>query len=83
MFARIFGFSDDDIEEFNDEHGLKFSTDPNPSKSKTKCIAWLNVKRDLPNIVLSGNNTPWVNKVKHLGNTITNSNDIMAKDMEK
>ena len=74
MFAGIYGFSDDDIaiapsysalesmmyiiEDFNLEHGLKFSTDTNPSKLKTKCIAWLDTKRDLPNIVLNGNMTP-------------------------
>ena len=71
------------IEEFNVEHGLEFSTDPNPSKSKTKYIAWLNVKRNLPNIILSGNKTPWVSKIKHLGNTITNHSSIMTKDMEE
>ena len=98
-FAGIFGFSDDDIakapsfsalesmmkiiEEFNEEHGLRFSTDPNPAKSKTKCIAWLNVKRTLSNIILSGNLTPWVEKIRHLGNTITNNSNTMAKDMEE
>ena len=55
-YAGIYGFSDDDIavaptysslvgmmsiiEEFCNEHGLTFSTNKNPQKSKTKCIAW-------------------------------------------
>lgn len=71
------------IEEYNEDHGLRFSTDPNPAKSKTKCIAWLNDKRTLPNIILSGNQTPWVGKIRHLGNTITNNSNTMAKDMEE
>ena len=70
------------IEKYNLEHGLKFSTDPNPAKSKTKCIAWLENKRNLPNIILSGNKTPWVDKIKHLGNIITNGGNPMAKDIE-
>ena len=82
VYARIFGFSDDDIaiaptftalegmmkiiENFCKEHGLPFSTNPNPQKSKTKCIALLDNKRDLPDIILDGNKTPWVDKINHL-----------------
>ena len=84
-YAGVFGFSDDDFflaptvsalqgmlkiaETFCTSHGLKFSTDPNPSKSKTKCISWLKKQRPLPEMKLCGNSLPWVNRVLHLGNT--------------
>ena len=57
VYAGVFGYSDDDIllapslsalkhmiflaEQYFTKHGLSFSTDPDPRKSKTKCIAWL------------------------------------------
>ena len=63
-FTGAFGYSDDDIflapsvlslqellkiaETYCDSHGLKFSTDQIPKKSKTKCIAWLKEDRTLP-----------------------------------
>ena len=68
VYASIFGFSDDDIaitptfsmlegmmtiiQKFAYFHGLKFSIDPNLTKSKTKCMAWLIKPKILPNIVL-------------------------------
>ena len=98
VFAGAFGFSDDDIflapsalslqkmlkvaEDYCENHGLKFSTDPIPRKSKTKCIAWLKDPRPLPQLQLCGNSLPWVNEIKHLGNMITNEKYIMKKDME-
>ena len=60
-YAGIFGYSDDDIllapsiaalqgllsiaESYANDHGLKFSTDANPRKSKTKCISWMHSQR--------------------------------------
>ena len=44
-----------------------------PSKSKTKCIAFLQQKRNLRNLDLNGKPLPWVESVKHLGTTITNT----------
>ena len=57
VYAGVYGYSDDDIllapslsalsrmiklaEQYFSKHGLKFSTDPDPKKSKTKCMAWL------------------------------------------
>ena len=97
-YAGIFGYSDDDIllapsvsalqsmllltENYCNEHGLKFSTDPNPKKSKTKCIAWLDTKRDLPNLTLCGNSLPWVDQILHLGNTLTNNLKMLEHDMD-
>ena len=43
-------------EKFASEHNLQFSTNPDPKKSKTKCVAY-------------GNNLPWINSpdtVNHL-----------------
>jgi hypothetical protein len=58
-------------EDFSTSHGLQFSTDVNPAKSKTKCIAWLQELRPLARLILSGNELPWVDSLKHLGITIS------------
>ena len=94
----IFGYSDDNwvlapsisglqemlctIEEYCDSPNLKFSTDSKPEKCKTKCIAFLFKDRPLPNIVLCGNNLPWVNEGIHLGNHFDNSFNMMQKDIK-
>ena len=98
VYAGVFGYSDDDIllapslsalksmisiaESYFIDHGLSFSTDPNPRKSKTKCISWLKDKITLPDIVLCGNKLPWVDKITHLGITITNKKDMVEGDMK-
>ena len=90
-YQGIFGYSDDNwllapslsalqdmlrtCEEYAASHNLKFSTDPNPVKCKTKLMAFLKKPRELSNLMLCGNLLPWVDKVKHLGNTITNKID--------
>ena len=90
-YVGMLGYADDDwllapsmdalqdmlntCEEYNNEHGLKFSTDPKPSKSKTKCIAFLKSDRDLPPPTLCGNLLPWVKAGKHVGQTVTNKAD--------
>ena len=58
-------------EEYAVSHNLKFSTDTNPDKCKTKLMAFLKKKRELPKLMLCGNPLPWVTKIKHLGNTIS------------
>ena len=45
-------------EEFAKEHNLSFSTNVNPKKSKTKCVAFLKTPRPLSTIKLNGNNLP-------------------------
>ena len=72
-------------EKYANEHNLKFSTDPNPIKSKTKCMAYLLKERELPNLRLCGNKLPWVKSGKHLGMRIDAIKDsIITKDtMEK
>ena len=94
----IFGYSDDNwvlapslpalqdilntCEEFAAKHNLKFSTDPNPKKCKTKCMAFLKKARQLPNMFLCGNPLPWVDNLVHLGVRITNEIDGCLKDAD-
>ena len=88
VFFGITGYSDDSLliapsltalqemlsicESYAEEHNLKFSTDKNPSKSKTKCLAFQRKPQDLPQLTLCGNQLPWVSSGKHLGNQIEN-----------
>ena len=97
-FRGIFGYSDDNwvlapslsalqdmlktCEEFATAHNLRFSTDPNPNKCKTKCMAFLNKARDLPSMFLCGNPLPWVTSLKHLGSTVTNKLDGCQQEYE-
>ena len=97
-FCGIYGYSDDNYllapslhalqemllicEEYARDHDLKFSTDPNPKKCKTKCIAFLKKRRDLPELKLCGNNLPWVESGKHLGVNLNNQNDGLKYDMK-
>ena len=94
----IFGYSDDNwllapslnalqdmlltCEEYAASHNLKFSTDPNPTKCKTKLMAFLKKPSDLPSLKLCGNPLPWVTKLKHLGNTISNQLDGNQLDVK-
>lgn len=69
-------------EEFAKENNLTFSTDPNPNKCKTKCLAFLKKPRTLKNLLLGDIKLPWVDSAKHLGNKITNAKKgILAQDV--
>ena len=68
-------------ETYANAHNLRFSTDPNPSKCKTKCLAFLQKERPLPAMFLCGNPLPWVSSGKHLGITIENKVNGMKKDI--
>ena len=98
-FLGLLGYSDDNFllapsrealqsmleicEEYAEEHGLKFSTDPDPKKSKTRCLTFLQRDRVINPVVLCGNELPWVKSCKHLGNTIVSavSGDIRSQDV--
>ena len=98
QYHGIFGYSDDNwllapslaalqdmlhtCEDYAVSHNLKFSTDPNPTKCKTKLMAFLKSPRPLPSLSLCGNNLPWVDKLKHLGNTIANVIDGCQLDIK-
>ena len=60
---------------------LKFSTDPSPRKSKTKCLSFLQKERYVKPVILCGNELPWVTSCKHLGNTIVNTATAVAGDI--
>ena len=97
FYLGLLGYSDDNIclapslsalqsmldtcQEYAANHNLKFSTDPNPSKCKTKTMAFLKSERRLPNLTLCGNPLPWTDKCKHLGTIITNKIDGCEEDM--
>ena len=57
--------------DYAGKHNLSFSTNENPNKSKTKCIAFLKQK-ELParKMFLEQKSLPWVTSIKHLGVTI-------------
>ena len=68
-------------ENYVDIHNLTFSTDKDPIKCKTKCLAFLKSERQLKNIILCGNPLPWVSGSKHLGNHLENKLNGMKKDI--
>ena len=60
-------------EQYALQHNLMFSTDPNPAKSKSKCIYFTGKARNviLPDpLQLFGEDLPWVNSAEHLGHTL-------------
>ena len=68
-------------QDFAAAHKLRFSTDTNPTKCKTKTMAFLKTPRILPNLTLCGNPIPWTEKCKHLGTTLTNTIDGCEDDI--
>ena len=60
-------------EGYASEHNLVFSTDPIPSRSKTKCMLFCGKpgKVNYPDPVqLDGKDLPWVETAEHLGHTL-------------
>ena len=56
------------------QHNLQFSTDPDPAKSKSKCIYFTGRARNviLPDpLQLFGEELPWVDSALHLGHTLS------------
>ena len=70
-------------EKYANDHGRKFSTDLDPKKIKTRCLAFLQKEREIKPVVLCGNDLPWVTSCKHLGNTIVTAmtGDIRHQDV--
>ena len=52
---------------------MLFSTDPNPAKSKTKCLFFSTSRSSdqVEQVVLNGDLLPWVGTAKHLGNYLS------------
>jgi hypothetical protein len=70
-------------EKFTLENNIQFSTDDDPSKSKSKVIYVVGPRggggpRPLP-LVLCGRALPWVQKAEHLGHTL-HEDGTMAQD---
>ena len=66
-------------QKFTKKKNLKFSTNPDAAKSKTKCIVFSKKAKDLKNvspILLNGDPLPWVQQVKHLGNVMQCDNSM-------
>ena len=98
-YLGILGYSDDSLllapsldalqemlticEEYAGTHNLRFSTDRDPAKCKTKCLAFLLRNHPLPPMTLCGNALPWVDSGKHLGITIETKLDGMKGDIKK
>ena len=96
-FLGLLGYSDDNFvlapsrgalqemlltcEEYAANHGLKFSTDPDPRKSKMRCLTFLQKERHIMPVQLCGNDLPWVKNCKHLGNIIVSSEDADYGDI--
>ena len=61
-------------EDFGMKNNLKFSTDPNPAKSKTKCMYMCGPKVKTPvypvPLQLSDRELPWVTHATHLGHEL-------------
>ena len=69
----------DVCQKFTKKLNLKFGTDTNPKKSKTKCLAFSKSKRGpkiLKEIILDGNSLPWVSQVNHLGHILQTDNSM-------
>ena len=76
----------DTCERFACKFNLRFSTDPDPVKSKSKCIfvcgKYKKVQKPAP-LMLNGKELPWVESAVHLGHVLHESGsmdqDIKAK----
>ena len=76
----------DTCQTFADNSNLKFSTNPDTVKSKTKCIVFspkANERRGLAPIKLAGVPLPWVDDLKHLGNTVQSDNSMAIDVTQK
>ena len=59
---------------FFSDHGIKISTNPDITKSKTKCMCF-NIIEHPSNISLNGLDIPWASSYKHLGHLLHDSED--------
>ena len=69
-------------EKYALEHKISFSTNPDPEKSKTKCIVFSHkeLKWTPAPVILGGNPLPWVKSGKYLGGKLTNIQDGYSQD---
>ena len=66
-------------EEFALRNNLVYSTDPNPNKSKSKCL-FMSGKESTNNypvpLVLNGEKLPWVKSAAHLGHQLSQEANV-------
>ena len=63
-------------EDYAQRYNISFSTDPNPAKSKSKCIFMVGERRNMTkpvNLMLGGTPLPWVSTATHLGHELHES----------
>ena len=60
----------DSCNEYDSEFYLNFSLNPVPAKSKENCLAFVGNNIYPPKLKLGNDLLPWVDKGKHLGNTL-------------
>ena len=73
-------------EKFASRKNLKFGTNSNPMKSKTKCIVFTKKRKNYLNLApikLDGSDLPWVRKVTHLGCILEDDNLMRADILSK
>lgn len=65
------------VERFGAARNLRFSSDPNPRLSKSKCILFSRTESSYPEpLVLNGETLPWVESALHLGHTLHRSGSM-------
>ena len=67
-------------QDYGAEHNLVFSTDPDPRKSKTKCVLFTahSIKSYPVKVVLDNKDLPWVDRVEHLGHILQQNGSMEA-----
>ena len=68
-----------EMEVFAEESNIMFSTNPIPSKSKSKCIFVVGKRNNLVKpapLMLCGRELPFVAQADHLGNVLTERGDM-------
>ena len=73
-------------QDFATRKNLKFSTNEDPEKSKTKCLVFSKKAKDRLNnlpVLLDGIPLPWVSQVKHLGNLLQLDNSMKVDMSQK
>ena len=66
-------------EVYADTNNIMFSTDPDPVKSKTKCIYVCGAKKNLSKpapLSLCGRQLPWVSSATHLGHELSETGNM-------
>ena len=74
-------------DKFASENNIRFSTHPEPRKSKSKAMYVVGPKSNAVseprNLSLSGQTLPWVKRCDHLGHTLTSDGHMSQDGLEK